>query len=313
MVLDTMNEIPKAKLRLDSRPIRFAFIQITSIALNLFFILFFLWLAPKIIAGTYLPGMKGFIEKIYNPEFGITYIFIANVIGSAAAFLLLSSEWRTYKFLINKALWQRMMRYSLPMVVVGFSFVINELFDRIFLTRLLPGTIEENQAQLGIYNANYKLAVLMALFTQAFRYGAEPFFFKQKEKENGYKSYADVAKYFFIIGITAFLIVTLFIDVFKHFLRNPEYWEGLHVVPILLLANLFLGMYYNFSVWFKITDRTKYGAFISLGGAAITIILNLCLDSDFWLYRFGMGYPYLLFFDVGCLCFGWSPISEDSL
>ena len=282
IALDTLNEIPKAKLRLDGRPIRFAFVQLTSIFLNLSIVLFFLWLSPQISESENPGFLKFLVEKTYDPEIGIAYIFAANLIASGLAFFLLLPEWKSFKLLMDKELWQRMMTYSLPMVIVGLSFVINELFDRLFLPKWLPGTIEENRAQLGIYNANYKLAVIMALFTQAFRYGAEPFFFKQKEAKGSLQSYADVAKYFFITGITAFLTVTLFIDLFKHFLRNPVYWEGLHVVPVLLMANLCLGMYYNFSVWFKITDRTKFGAYISTGGAFITVILNF-----WWIPIFG--------------------------
>lgn len=282
VALDTLNEIPKAKLRLDGRPLKFAFVQLTSIFLNLGIVLFFVWFSPKVLSGELFVFLNSFIEKVYDPTLGISYIFIANVVSSGIAFLLLLPEWKSFKLLIDKELWKRMMTYSLPMVIVGLSFVINELFDRLYLPKLLLGTVEENQAQLGIYGANYKLAVIMALFTQAFRYGAEPFFFKQKGAKDSLKSYANVAKYFFIIGITAFLTVTLFIDLFKHLLRNPVYWEGLHVVPILLLANLCLGMYYNFSVWFKITDRTKFGAYISGAGAVVTVALNF-----WWIPIFG--------------------------
>lgn len=282
LAFDALNEIPKAKLRLDSRPIRFAIVQLSSILTNIIIVFFFLWFCPLVLAGDSFSGLKPFIEKIYSPDFGLGYVFVANIIGSGVAFLLLLPEWKSFKLLIDKVLWKKMMVYSLPMVIVGLSFIINEMFDRTFMIKLLPGTPEENKIALGIYSANYKIAMLLALFTQAFRYGAEPFFFKQKDAKDSLESYAVIAKYFLIISVFAFLSVTLYIDFFKHLLRKPVYWEGLQVVPVLLLANLFLGMYYNFSVWFKITDRTKYGAYISVSGAILTIVLNV-----WWLPVYG--------------------------
>jgi O-antigen/teichoic acid export membrane protein len=189
--------------------------------------------------------------------------------------LLLLPQMRGLRLALDWQHWRRMITYALPLVVVGFSYVINEMFDRKAMIYLLPGSAEENHAQLGVYGANYKLAMLLALFTQAFRYAAEPFFFKQNRQSGSLQVYADVAKYFAIIGVGGFLVVTLYLDIFKHFLQNETYWAGLHVIPVLLLANLCLGLYTNFSTWYKLTDRTNWGAWISLGGAAITIVLNL--------------------------------------
>lgn len=278
---DVLNEIPKAKLRLDSRPIRFAFIQMTNIGVNLGLVFFFLLFCPIILENESLSFIHGFINKVYHPNFGIGYIFLANIIASFIVFLLLLPEWKNFKLLIDKLLWKKMMKYSLPMAVVGFSFIINEMLDRTIMINYLPGSIEENKSQLGIYSANYKIAMILALFFQAFRYGAEPFFFKQKDKKEAYQSYADVAKYFFIISILGFLFITLYLDFFKQIIDEP-YWEGISVVPILLMANLFLGMYYNFSVWYKISDRTMFGAYISMTGAIVTILLNM-----WWLPIFG--------------------------
>ena len=174
-----------------------------------------------------------------------------------------------------------MITYALPLVVVGISYVINEMLDRSLLPILGSGTDEENQQALGIYGANYKLAMLLTLFQQAFRYGAEPFFFKQKNMPDAKEKYAAIANYFFIAGLAGFLAIMLYIDIVKYFI-GAEYWQGLHVVPILLLANLMLGLYYNFSVWFKLTDRTIWGAYLSVGGALITILLNI-----WWIPIFG--------------------------
>lgn len=282
LCLDALSEVPFAKLRLEGRALRFAGIRLVNIAVNLCFNLFFLWLCPKVTAGEFLAFLSPLVDAVYDPRFGIGYIFLSNVFASATSFLLLLPQMRNLQLRLDGQHWRRMMRYALPLVVVGFSYVINEMFDRKMMIYLLPGTAAENQSQLGIYGANYKLAMLLALFTQAFRYAAEPFFFKQNKQSGSLQVYADVAKYFAILGVLGFLAVTLYLDIFKHFLRNPDYWAGLQVVPILLLANLCLGLYTNFSTWYKLTDRTDWGAYISVGGALLTIGLNL-----WWVPLFG--------------------------
>ncbi|MEM9849657.1 MAG: polysaccharide biosynthesis C-terminal domain-containing protein, partial [Bacteroidota bacterium] len=156
------------------------------------------------------------------------------------------------------------------------AHILNEAFDRLIMPELLTGTAEENEIQLGIYGACYKLTMFMTLFTQAFRYGAEPFFFRQRTADNAGQIYAQVAKYFAIIGAIGFLAVLLYLDLFKQIVGD-EYWVGLNIVPILLLANLFLGLYYNSSIWYKLIDETKWGAYISIFGATITILLNIIL------------------------------------
>jgi len=164
--------------------------------------------------------------------------------------------------------------------------MINEVSDKIIFKYLLriPEGVENADiyvlGQLGIYGANYKLAVLMTLFIQMFRYAAEPFFFKQSGEHNAKEVYADVMKYFVIFGMLIFLVVSLYIDVFKY-LIGPDYWAGLHIVPIVLLANLFLGIFYNLSVWYKVNDLTRYASVIALSGAAITIVLNIVLVPDY--------------------------------
>jgi O-antigen/teichoic acid export membrane protein len=282
LVFDTLSEIPKASLRLSGRPIRFAIVQTSNILINLGSNIFFLWFCPFALGVKELSFLHPLIDAIYFPEFGIGYIFLSNLIGSAVAFLLLLPELKNMKWSFDWNLWKKMLGYSLPLLIVGLSYVINETFDRKAMVWLLPGTSEENQFQLGIYGANYKLAMILSLFTQAFRYGAEPFFFKQKNEGNAKEIYAVVAKYFFIFGLLGFLGVSLYIDLFKYFLGDPIYWVGLDIVPILLLANLFLGMYYNFSVWYKLTDKTNIGAWISVGGAIVTIVLNI-----WWIPEFG--------------------------
>jgi O-antigen/teichoic acid export membrane protein len=274
IALDALSEIPFARLRLEGRPIRFAAIRLTGIGLNLGLNLFFLILCPWILQQEGLSSLHAIVNAIYDPEYGIGYIFFSNLMASALTLGLLLLFLRGFQFGIDRGHWKEMMRYALPLVLVGFSFVINEMLDRQLLPLLGSGTLEENQSQLGIYGANYKLAMILSLFTQAFRYGAEPFFFKERHKSDARQNYALVAKYFALIGLFGFLGIMLFLDIFKYFI-GEDYWGGLHVVPVLLLANLMLGLYYNLTVWYKLTDKTMWGAYISLGGALITIGLNI--------------------------------------
>ena len=182
----------------------------------------------------------------------------------------------------DKALLRKMLVYAMPMLVIGIMGMVNEVIDKIIFKYLAPvpaGTEDPNTyilAELGVYGANYKLAVLMTLFIQMFRYAAEPFFFSQAKESNAKQVYADVMTYFVIFGLLIFLVVTLFMDVFKYFI-GPEHWEGLHIVPVVLLANLFLGIFYNLSVWYKLNDLTRYGAIIALTGSVITVVANLVL------------------------------------
>lgn len=278
LTLDALCEIPYARLRLESRPIRFAAIRLISIGVNLGLNLFFLLICPWLQTTSWGAGL---VSGWYDPHFSVGYIFVSNVVASLVALLLLSPIFFRLQWQFDRALWRRMALYAAPLVIVGFSYVINETLDRKIMIWFLPGTSDENQAQLGIYGANYKLAMLISLFTQAFRYGAEPFFFKQKNTLGVQKLYADVARFFLIAGMAAFLFIVLYIDAVKYFI-GPDYWVGLGVVPILTLANVFLGMYYNFSVWYKVTDKTRWGAYISIGGALITIGLNI-----WWIPIFG--------------------------
>lgn len=277
VIIDALSEIPYAKLRLEQRPIRFAAIRLTTIGLNIGLNLFFFLFCPYALASEAWSFLHPFLSLIYHEEALVAYIFISNLIGNSIGFLLLSPTLlhiRRREF--DPAIWKKMFRYALPLLVVGISYLLNETFDRLAMPRLLSGTLEENKDQLGIYGACYKLTMFLTLFTQAFRYGAEPFFFRQKTAENAKEIYANVAKFFSIIGAVGFLSVLLYLDILKPlFLRKEIYWEGIGVVPILLLANLFLGIYYNLSIWYKLTDQTKWGAYISIFGAILTVGLNV--------------------------------------
>jgi O-antigen/teichoic acid export membrane protein len=272
LTLDAIASIAFARLRAEDRALRFASIKITEILITVGLSLFFIIYCPKV----YAQDPAAWIAKIYNPLLGIGYIFIANLLASTFKFLLLTPQLKGWVWGFDRQLFVRMLRYSTPMVVIGFAGIINEMLDRALLKYLLPYNAETNMRMLGIYSACYKLSILMSLFIQAFRYAAEPFFFAYADNTDARGIYAKVLKFFVIFCVFIFLLVTLFIDAFKYFV-GAEFRAGLEVVPILLLANLCLGIYVNLSIWYKLTDRTVLGALVSLAGAALTIALNVWL------------------------------------
>jgi O-antigen/teichoic acid export membrane protein len=268
--LDAIASIPFARLRAENRAFRFAGIKIAEIGVTVGLSLFFIAYCPPV----YAKNEQVWFAPIYDPGIGLGYVFIANLAASGVKFILLLPQLKGLAWGFDKALFKSMLGYSLPMVVIGFAGIINEMLDRALLKYLLPHDPLTNMRMLGIYSACYKLSILMSLFIQAFRYAAEPFFFSYADKSDARQVYADVMKYFVIFCMAIFLLVTLYIDVFQYFIGR-EFRAGLGVTPILLFANLFLGIYVNLSIWYKLTDRTLLGAFVSLGGALLTIGLNL--------------------------------------
>ncbi len=272
LALDVLSSLPFAKLRLDNKPWRFAFIRIVNISANIGLNLFFFLLCPYLIKQGY---NSEFIDYIYDPNAGIAYIFIAYLVSSLLTLLLLLPQLFSIKFTFNLSLWKRMITYSFPLLVGGLAYVANEMVDRVLLSYLLPSSIASTQ--IGIYSACYKIAIFMSLFIQAFRYGAEPFFFAQAKKEGAKAQYAKVMSYFVAFTGFIFLAVNVYIDLVKEFIRDEAYHTGLAIVPILLFANLLSGVYYTLSVWYKVSEKTKYGAYLTLLGAFVTISFNLLL------------------------------------
>jgi O-antigen/teichoic acid export membrane protein len=270
LIMDAIAAIPFARLRAENRAFRFAGIKVSEILVTVLLSLFFIVYCPKV----YAANPASWVAPIYNPAIGVGYIFIANLLASGFKFLLLSPQLSGLAWGFDRELFARMARYSLPMVVIGFAGIVNEMLDRALLKYLLPYDWQTNMKMLGIYSACYKLSILMSLFIQAFRYAAEPFFFAYAGKTDARRIYALVLKFFVIFCVFIFLLVTLYIDFFKYFV-GAEFRAGLEVVPILLLANLCLGVYINLSIWYKLTDRTLMGAIVSIAGAALTIGLNL--------------------------------------
>lgn len=276
VALDTFAVIPFSKLRQDGKPKKFAAIKLLNILINMFFVIFFLYFCKE----DFESGKQNFVASLYDPNIGIGYVFIANLIASAATLLMLAKEFTGFKVNLDKQLLKEIFIYSTPLIIVGFGGIINETIDRFMIVYHYNGTAEEARSANGIYSANYKLAVLIVLFIQTFRMGAEPFFFKQSTKENAKETYAKIMHFFIIVCSLCFLGVVLFLDIWKHFMgikKHPEYLQGLFIVPILMLAKIFLGIYYNLSVWYKLTNKTMAGAIITLMGAALTVLVNYLL------------------------------------
>lgn len=271
--LDAISSIPLARLRVENKPITFALANLTSVGVNIGLNLFFLlYCMPQYNAG----NSNFLIETFYSPEIGVGYVFIANLMASITKFLFLTPWMFKAKLRIDTKLLKLMIAYAMPLLVAGLAGIINETLDRILLKYLLfPIKGEEGTMSIvGIYGACYKVSIIITLFIQAFRYAAEPFFFSQQKEANAKDTYAQVMNYFVIVCATIFLGVMLYLDFVKYFIPNEDYWVGLKVVPILLFANIFLGIFYNQSIWFKLSDKTRWGAILAIVGAVITIVIN---------------------------------------
>jgi O-antigen/teichoic acid export membrane protein len=266
IAMDSVGAAAFARLRAEEKALQFAGIKLIEIGANIGLNLFFIVLCRQ----AFESDPDSFFGRLWNPEIGIGYVFLANLAASALKLVLLAPQFRAGLAGFDSALFRRMIRYSLPMVVIGMAGIINEMLDRAALKYLLPYDDETNMAQLGIYSACYKLSILMTLFIQAFRYAGEPFFFAYAKEKDAKQVYSLVLTWFVIFCVFIFLLVTLYLDLFQYFVGAP-YREGLHVVPILLLANLLLGIYVNLSIWYKLTDRTLLGAGVAIIGALITI------------------------------------------
>jgi O-antigen/teichoic acid export membrane protein len=268
LALDSVGAVAFARLRAENRAWRFALVKLTEIAANIGLNLFFILVCRQAFESN--PG--SLLGGLWDPAIGIGYVFIANLAASVLKIALLTPELRGALGGFDPILFRRLMRYSLPMVIIGLAGIVNEMLDRAALKYLLPGDDVANLAQLGIYSACYKLSILMTLFIQAFRYAGEPFFFAQAKQANAQATYAAVLNWFVIFCVFIFLLVTLYLDVFQYFI-GAAYREGLFVVPVLLLGNLLLGVYINLSIWYKLTDRTLLGAWVTLAGSAVTVAL----------------------------------------
>ena len=276
---DSLYTLPMSKLRLEERPRKFAFINVFSIFLNIALVLFFYYIARP----AHEKEPNSFLGQFFQPSIGIGYFILSNLIASAVTLLLLYKEFGAFRFRFDKKLWKEVIYYSYPLIIVGFGGMINEMLSRVVYQKVSTVAEKTEQFELGVFGANYKLAVLITIFIQVFRLAAEPFFFSQSKNEGAQKSYARVMKFFVITCCFMFLAIALFLDIWKGLIasKHSEYAQGIHIVPILAMASIFLGIYYNLSVWYKLTNRNMFGAYITIGGAVITVLLNIILIPSF--------------------------------
>jgi O-antigen/teichoic acid export membrane protein len=272
MALDSIVTIPFAYLRQENRPIRFATFKVFNIGVNVVLNIFFLVVCPWILNNPSLTALHGFVQEIYHHD--VVYIFIANLAASVATVLVMWRYFFIRQWNISVGLWKEMVRYAWPLIIVGLAGMGNELLSRILLTRRWDGTFDEAIHALGVFGACYKMSLLMTLFVQAYRMAAEPFFFGESKKLNPQITYARTMNFFVIFCCFIFLLVTLNIDFFKEIFMGKEYFDGVRVVPVLLLANFFLGVYYNLTIWYKLTNKNFAGSLIAFGGVIITFTLN---------------------------------------
>ena len=300
--LDALSAIPFARLRSQNKARRFATIKFINIFINIGLNLFFLLLCPYLVNHLKEGPVTKILHLVYRSDWRIEYIFISNLIASAATLILLIPQYSGLRWQIDKKLWRRMIIYAFPLLFAGMAGMVNETFDRLLLRYLLPENIASYQ--VGIYSACYKISILMTIFIQAYKYAAEPFFFAQAKEKDAKMVYAKIMDYFIITVSLIFLATMLYLnDFIMRVLVGKHYWEGKGVIPILMMANLFLGVYYNLSIWYKLTSKTLWGAWLSVIGAVITLSLNfwwIPLSPDHLIYGY-LGSAWATFICYGAM------------
>ncbi|PZR29716.1 MAG: polysaccharide biosynthesis protein [Citrobacter freundii] len=277
---DAISTLAFARLRQENRPKRYAFARIAGVVMNIAVVVLFLGIIPKYVQ----QNQHSFLGTFYNKNIGIGYYLIGNLCGSILTFLVLRKEFAQIRFNFDAALWKKVMHYSYPLVIVGMGGMVNDMLSRLIYQHVVDLPEHEAKTQLGIFGNIYRLAVLITIMIQAFRMAAEPFFFSRAKEENPQRVYARVMKFFVIACCFMFLFISLYIDVFAWFfeaIHKPAWIEGLNIVPLLALGNIFLGIYYNLSIWYKLSNKNMSGAAITLAGAVLTIILNILLIPRF--------------------------------
>ena len=298
VALDSFLCIPFAWLRYKKRPVKFASIKLFNIVGNIALNLFFLLLCPWLNVHAH-----SVVSWFYNPEYTVGYIFVSNLIMSAAQMLFFIPELRIISFKLDFNLQKRMISYSFPILIFGVVGILNQTVDKMIYPFLYEDR-QEGLVQLGIYSATSKVAMIMAMFTQAFRYAYEPFVFGNSRKSDNRASYASAMKYFFIFSLLAFLAVMFYMDILKYMVAS-DYWEGLSVVAIVMGAEILKGIYFNLSFWYKLIDETRWGAYFSIIGCIIILVLNIWLVPHYgyvasaWASVAGYGVITLLSYFIG--------------
>ncbi len=307
VAMDAFGCIPFAYLRFQNRPIRFAILKLAMILVNIAANIFFLVICPKIQA-----SHPEWISWFYDESYGVGYVFISNFISTLFVTGMLLPQILKAKLKIDTSLLKQILKYSFPLLILGVAGIMNQSLDKIIFPYLIPDR-EVADAQLGIYGACFKIAMVMMMFTQAFRYAYEPFIFAQNKGGDKKNEYADAMKFFIIFSLLIFLGMIFYLDILKHLIRN-DYWVGLRVVPIILISYLFQGIFFNLSLWYKLTDKTEYGAYFSIIGLIITLLVNILFVPKYG-YMASASASLCCFFTITVIsyCFGqkYYPIKYD--
>lgn len=279
LFFDTLATLPFARLRQENRPKKYAFVRVAGIVVNISIVFLFLGFLPAYTRN----NPDGFMASFYSEKIGIGYYLIGNLCGSLFTFLLLWKEWKGLHFNFDSKLWKEVMKYSYPLIIVGLGGMINDMLSRLVYQHVVDLPKEQAKHELGVFANIYRIAVLITIMIQAFRMAAEPFFFNNAKEENAQRTYARIMKFFVIACCFMFLFIGLYLDVLKWIitLKSKAWGEGMNVVLLLAMGNIFLGIYYNLSIWYKLTNRNLMGAAITIAGALITIGLNILLIPKF--------------------------------
>jgi O-antigen/teichoic acid export membrane protein len=267
VAIDAFNAIPFVKLRKENRPVIFSIIKILNVVITIILVIFLLKIAPGIWEKS-----TGWFHQVYNPDYKVGYVFLANLISSGCTLLMLLPFVIGIKLKFDPGLWYRMMAYSFPLLLAGLSGTINDVLDKVILRRMIGEG--DGLAIVGKYGAGYKIGVLMALFIQMFRFAAEPFFFERAKHADAKQTYSEVMKYFILVMLVVFLVINLYISGFQYIIAF-SYREAITVVPIISMAYLLYGIYINHSIWYKLNDMTIFAVYITFAGAAVTVIVNV--------------------------------------
>jgi len=275
LFFDTVATLPFARLRQEGRPRKYAFVRVAGILMTILVVVLFLGIFPRYLQS----HPNSVIRLVYINTDPISFYLLGNVCGSIFTFLLLWKEFKDLRFDFDSALWKRVMKYSYPLIVVGLGGMVNDMLSRLVYRHVVDLPRAAADKELGIFGNLYRIAVMVTVMIQAFRMAAEPFFFNRSKEENAQKIYARVMKFFVIACCFMFLFIALYRDVLQWIItrKSKEWGDGMYIVPILAMGNVFLGIYYNLSIWYKLTNKNMYGAVITFSGAVITIVLNILL------------------------------------
>jgi O-antigen/teichoic acid export membrane protein len=306
LAIDAVVAIPFARLRLQGKSVYFAVAKLINILINIGLNIFFLSVFPGIIRGESLGFLEPIARLIYNPGYSVEYVFLANLLANASLLVLLWKAFSGFRITLPWNALKPMLTYAYPILFAGLAWVTNEMLSRWALRFWLPEGFYPgltNEAALGVFGAVYKFSVFMSLAVQAFRYAAEPFFFSRAADKNSPHLFSTVSHAFILFGCIIVLAVSINLDLLQYVLRQEVYRQGMHVVPVLLFANLFLGIYYNVSIWYKLTDKTHYSMWIAGGGAILTVLLNYLLipvagyEGSSWV-------TLIVYLSMAAVCYG---------